>query len=76
MSTDQHAQNFLVPVYISWTRYTKANYPFLAAPARAGSIPHGRDKEEGVTEGDQPPRLIAITGLCYTATNQPYGTFP
>ena len=33
MSTDQHARVFLVPVYISWTVYTEANYPFPAAPA-------------------------------------------
>ena len=33
VSTDQRARNFFVPVYISWTVYTKANYPFPAALA-------------------------------------------
>ena len=43
VSTDQHARDFFVPVYISWTVYTQANYPYPAAPAgrpqHIGSIP-------------------------------------
>ena len=46
MSTDQHARNVLVLVYISWTVYTKANYPYLAAPTagplRVVSAPKGQ----------------------------------
>ena len=68
VSTDQCARNFFVPVYISWTVYTNANYPYPAAlaarPQCALSAPNvvsGSSRVGGVARAAGTCRLVVRT---------------